>query len=207
MIYWFLKFVFGPIIRLIWIKKVKGLENIPRRGGCIIAANHSSYFDFICLTAVVPRRIHFLAAEKFYESKFWWPIVKLTGQIKVARQIHDKKEVYEKVYSILKKGGIIGIFPEGTRSPDGKIGKTYTGVAKFATMAKVPVVPVGINGTYIIMSRYDKRPKFIKRTKIIIGKPIYFDEHKKESTEQDFRTITDKIMAEVSELSKTSKNS
>lgn len=61
--YWIVKILFGPVVRLIWVKKVKGLNNIPKKGACIIAANHSSYFDFICLMAVLPRRIHFLAAE------------------------------------------------------------------------------------------------------------------------------------------------
>jgi len=207
MAYWILKFILGPVVRMIWIKKVEGLENIPEKGGCIIAANHSSYFDFFCLVAVVPRRIYFLAAEKFYKSKFWWPFVKLTGQIKVERESHNKEEIYKKVYSILEKGGVIGIFPEGTRSSDGKIGKTYTGVAKFALRAKVPVVPVGISGTYEIMSRYDKKPKFKKIIEIIIGKPIDFKEYyNKECDEKLFREATNKIMVKIAELAEKKYN-
>ena len=70
MFYWILKKIFGPFVRLIWIKKIKGLNNFPKTGPFIIAANHSSYFDFISLIAVCPRRVYFLAAEKFYKSKF-----------------------------------------------------------------------------------------------------------------------------------------
>jgi len=203
MIYWLLKLIGGPIIRLIWIKKAEGLENIPKKGPCIIAANHSSYFDFICLIAVVPRRIRFLAAEKFFRSKFWYPLVKLTGQIKVDRQDKNKEEVYSKVYSTLKKGKIIGIFPEGTRSPSGKIEKTYTGVAKFAIKAKVPVVPVGISGTYNIMSRFDKRPKFRKAIEINIGKPLAFKEYYIKETNRDiFAEVTNKVVGEITNLAK-----
>ena len=199
--YWVVKILFGPIVRWVWVKRVEGLENIPKKGACIIAANHSSYFDFICLIAIIPRRIRFLAAEKFYKSKFWYPLIKLTGQIKVDRKSPNKSKVYQLVYSTLEQGRIIGIFPEGTRSPNGKIGRTFTGIARFALKAKVPVVPVGISGTYEIMSRFDKRPKLTKKAIIKIGKPIYFNEYySRDYAENDFRIITDKIMLEIAKL-------
>ena len=202
MVYWILKNIFGPVIRLIWTKNIEGLENIPKSGACIVAANHSSYFDFISLITVLTRRVYFLAAEKFYKSKFWYPLVAGTGQIKVDRQNPDKKEVFEKVFSLLGSGKVLGIFPEGTRSADGKIGKTYTGVAKFALGARAPVVPVGVTGTFEIMSRHDKRPKFKKNIVIKIGKPLYFEEYYgKTADEIILRQITDKIMEEIKKLS------
>ena len=201
MAYWLIKKIFGPFVRLIWIKNVNGLENVPKIGPCIIAANHSSYFDFISLVAVLPRKIHFLAAEKFYKSKFWYPLVAGTGQIKVDRESSDKREVYEKVISVLERGKVIGIFPEGTRSADGNIGKTFTGVAKFALKAKTPVVPVGIVGTYEIMSRHDKRPRLKKGVHIKIGKPIYFTEYYgREGEDLVLREITDRVMEEIKKL-------
>ncbi len=199
--YWILKIIFGWAIRLIWIKKVEGLENVPKKGSFIVVANHSSYFDFISLIAILPRRIYFLAAEKFYKSKFWYPFVASTGQIKVDRESSDKKEVYEKVFSVLNSGKVLGIFPEGTRSVDGKVGKTYTGVAKFALGVKVPVVPVGISGTFEIMSRHDKKPKFKKNIVIKIGKPIYFEEYYNRSGDEFIlREVTNKIMSEIEKL-------
>jgi 1-acyl-sn-glycerol-3-phosphate acyltransferase len=81
MLYWILKTLFSPFFRVIWIKRVEGLQNIPKNGACIIASNHSSYFDFLSLIAVLPRRITFLAAEKFYKNIFWYPLVAGTGQI------------------------------------------------------------------------------------------------------------------------------
>ncbi len=199
--YWIVKILFGPIVRLIWIKKVKGLNNFPKKGACIIAANHSSYFDFICLVAVLPRRVHFLAAEKFFKSFFWKPIMILTGQIKVERKKKDKLEVHHQVSKVLKEGGIIGIFPEGTRSPKGKIEKTYTGVGQFTLLNKVPVIPIGIKGTFEIMSRFDKFPRFKKNAEINIGKAITFREYyTKEYNKDLFREITDKIMDRIKKL-------
>ncbi|MBU2545288.1 1-acyl-sn-glycerol-3-phosphate acyltransferase, partial [Patescibacteria group bacterium] len=118
------------------------------------------------------------------------------------RVSHDKKGVHDKVYSALDQGRVIGIFPEGTRSANGEIQKPFTGVAKFALNAKVPVIPVGIIGTYDIMSRHDKRPKFRgAKARIKIGKPIYFSEYANiQPTNEDYKKITDKIMLQVAEL-------
>jgi len=203
MLYWILKTLFSSFLKIIWVESVDGLENIPKKGSCIIAANHSSYFDFLSLIAVCPRRISFLAAEKFYKSKFWYPLVAGTGQIRVERKSSDKEEVYNRVDAILKNNQILGIFPEGTRSPSGKIEKTYTGVAKFALKSKVSVIPIGITGTYEVMSRHDKRPKFKKIISLKIGKPMYFDKYYNiESNDKIFREITDKIVKEIENLKK-----
>jgi len=194
--------IFGPLIRKVWIEKIEGLENIPKEGPVIIASNHQSYFDFLCFIAASPRKVHYLAAEKFYKNRMWRPVMNLTGQIKVERTAHNKGEVYNKVYSALDQGKMIGIFPEGTRSSDGEIHKPFTGVAKFALNAKVPILPVGIIGTYNIMSRHDKRPKFRgAKAKIRIGKPMYFSQYSNiQPTDRDYKLVTDKIMDSIAEL-------
>jgi 1-acyl-sn-glycerol-3-phosphate acyltransferase len=128
--------------------------------------------------------------------------MRLTGQIKVERSDKDKTEVYRKAREALKKGRVIGIFPEGTRSPSGEIQKTYTGVAKFALENKVPVIPIGIKGTFEIMSRYDKSPKLKKEIEINIGRPLFFEEyHNKEKNEDVYRQVTDIVMGEIMKLS------
>ena len=192
--------VIGPIVRWLWIHKVEGLHNIPKEGPVIVASNHESYFDFICFMAVCPRKIHYLAAEKFFESRLWRPLMHLTGQIKVDRKNDDKSEVHQLVHSALQQGRMIGIFPEGTRSQDGKLLKAYTGVAKFALKTKAPIVPVGMIGTYEIMSRHDKFPKF-RKARIKIGEPMHFHEYYDiDHTDHHFRLITDKIMLKIAEL-------
>lgn len=199
--YSLLKKILGPIIRWIWIHEIKGLENVPKDGRIIVASNHESYFDFICFIAVSPRKIHYLSAEKFYKSKFWKPLMEVTGQIKVDRENHDKTHTHKIVLSALKQERMIGIFPEGTRSRDGKMLKAYTGAAKFALKTKTPILPVGVIGTRDIMAPHDKRPKFVKIAKIRIGEPMHFHEHyDKEHTEEIFREVTDKVMLKIAEL-------
>jgi len=200
--YWILKTIFGWLIRLIWIKKIEGLENVPEKGPFIIAANHSSYFDFISLVAVCPRRIYFLAGEVFFKKWQWRWLVESTGQIRVDRDSKDKTEVKRRAINALNRGKVLGVFPEGTRSADGKIGKTFTGVAKFALEAEVPVVPVGISGSYEVMSRHDKNPKFKKSISIKIGKPLHFEQYYgKAGDETVLRQVTDNVMEEIKKLS------
>ena len=200
LIYSILKYIIAPLIKLIWIKQVEGLEHIPKQGPIIIASNHESYFDFLCFWAISPRRIQYLAAEKFYSSKFWKPIMIATGQIKVDRNNKDKNNVYNQAHHILKNEGVLGIFPEGTRSRTGEMGKAFTGVTKFSLETKVPIIPVGMIGTYNILPPHKKIPK-LKRCKIKIEKPILHEEHyNKEITEELLRNLTDNLMKIISSL-------
>ncbi len=200
--YFLLKILLGPLVRLIWIKKVEGLQNIPKTGPVIVAANHSSYFDFICFMAISPRKITYLAAEKFYKNRFWRPLMKITGQIKVERQEKDKTEVINRANNVLNNDGVLGIFPEGTRSADGEIHKAFTGVARFSLENRVSVVPVGIKGTYEILPRYKKIPKFKKIVEIKIGNPISFnDYYKTKDNEEVLINITREIMIRIADLS------
>jgi 1-acyl-sn-glycerol-3-phosphate acyltransferase len=201
--YFIVRKVVSPIIRLIWIKEVKGIENIPLWGPAIIAFNHQSYFDFLCFTAISPRNIHFLSAEKFFKHPLWFFLMKITGQIKVERTSEDKHETHVLVHEHLDAGKIIGIFPEGKRSPDKDLMlKAFVGVAKYSVYKKVPVIPVGIKGTYDVMSRHDKWPSFEKKVELHIGKPIdghIYLEGKLE--ENEYQVITNKIMLDIAHLS------
>jgi 1-acyl-sn-glycerol-3-phosphate acyltransferase len=197
--------IFFPVrslVRLIWIKKINGLENLPKNQPLIIAANHQSYFDFISLISVLPFKVVFLAAEKFWSSNFWRPIVEATGQIKVERDSKDKEKAMRLATGVLEKGGVLGIFPQGTRSRSGEIEKTYTGVAKIALASRAMVVPVGIRGAYRVFSPCMKRPKFKKIIEIHIGKPMDFTSFSKQEKNPDlYRKLTNKIMTEIAELS------
>jgi 1-acyl-sn-glycerol-3-phosphate acyltransferase len=203
-IYFLLRFFVGPIVRLIWIKKVEGLENIPKTGPAILAFNHQSYFDFICFIAVAPRNTHYLSAESFFAHPVWGFLVRTTGQIKVDRKSKDKHELHESVHSHLDAGKLIGIFPEGTRSPhESQMLKGFPGVVKYAIQKKAPVIPIGIKGTYKVMSRHDNLPRFKKIVEIIVGTPILFEKyHNIKLDDKVFGGLTHNIMLEISRLSK-----
>lgn len=201
MFYSLLRKFLGPLVRFIWIRHTEGLENIPKEGPVIIAFNHSSYFDFICFIAVSPRNIHYLAAEKFFDSYLWRPIVKLTGQIRVHRKSKDKREVHDRVFQHLAEGKMIGIFPEGTRSPDGYMLPAFRGVAMYATKAHVPIVPVGIKGTYEVLSRFEHFPKLKKIVEIKVGEPLTFEKYLNvKLNKKAHQLLTNDVMEKIAEL-------
>lgn len=193
--------VIEPLIRLIWVKKVVGKEKLPKNGAYILAENHQSYFDWLTLYSIMSRRISFLAAEKLFTSKFWRPFMEYTGQIKVEREAEDKSVPFGLGLEILASGQLLGIFPQGTRSRSGKIEKTYTGVARLALEARVPVVPVGVKNAFEVMAPSAKKPKFKKIIEIYFGEPMdfsrYYDMPK---TKELYRQITNEIMTEVARL-------
>jgi len=198
MVYWVFKFIFTPILKIIWIKKIEGLSNIPKRGPFVIAANHSSYFDFLILPAIFPMRIYFLAAEKFFDHPVWRIIMKLTGQIKVDRKADDKTDVYKKALEVLNDGGVLCIFPEGTRSSTRELQRAYCGVSKISYLSKTVILPVAIKNTYDIMSRHDRMPKFTKTCEIVIREPIPFSVPPENVIENDFHTIrTGLVMRQI----------
>ncbi|KND47575.1 MAG: 1-acyl-sn-glycerol-3-phosphate acyltransferase [Parcubacteria bacterium C7867-006] len=201
--YIFIKLTLGTIVRVIWVLEVHDMNRMPKNGPLIVALNHQSFFDFLCFVAVSPRKIHFLSAEKFFSHILWGPLVKLTSQIKVDRFVHDKSEIHKIVYDHLEYGKVVAIFPEGTRSPhQNDMLPAFTGVAEFAIRGNVPVLPVGIKGTYEVMAKHDKSPKFKKIVTIHIGEPVYFAEyHHSKLDKKTFRTITNSIMIEISKLS------
>lgn len=201
-VYFILRICLRPIIKFIWIKNVVGIRNIPQKGAAILAMNHQSYFDFLCLVAISPRNIHFLAAEKFFDHWIWKHLMWLTRQVKVNRFAHDKSEVHKLIHEHIDNKKLIGLFPEGTRSPhEHEMLKAFVGVAKYSLMKRIPVIPVGIRGTFKVMSKHDKKPKLIKNVEIYIGRPIHFTEHYNNVSHLDHKIITHKIMQEISILS------
>ncbi|MBT4849553.1 1-acyl-sn-glycerol-3-phosphate acyltransferase [Candidatus Parcubacteria bacterium] len=192
MLYKIIKIFFGPSVKFLWLGKIKGLENVPQKKSFIVCSNHSSYLDFFLLSAVIPRKVSFLAAEVFFNSKLWWPLVKSTGQIKVDRKVKDKSQVYKEVDNLFEKGGVLGIFPEGTRSRSGKMGKGHIGAVKFAYKYKVPIVPIGITGAYNALPQHKKFPKF-KKIDMNIDTEFYVDT-------DDYEKETVKLMGIIFKL-------
>lgn len=126
-----------------------------------------------------------------------------TGQIRVDRNVHDKALVHDLVARHYKRGTLLGVFPEGTRSPyRDQMMKAFTGVALFALKHNMPIVPVGIRGTYDIMSRHDKWPRIKKIVTIHIGKPLLFPEHIGKHELYNIRTqVTEDVIREIEQLS------
>lgn len=195
-----MKLVVGPLVRGLWVGKVEGLENIPKEGACLVASNHESFLDFFCFTAVCDRKIHYLAAEKFFAHPIWKWVMRFMGCVRVDRYSNVNVKTYKEFSRLVRQQRLIGIFPEGTRSPDGQLLKARTGVAHLALKANLPVIPVGIRGTYEIMSVHDRYPSLEKAT-IHIGEPLRFSHLRAEPANESLLSgITDTIMLRIAEL-------
>ncbi len=209
MFYWFLKrVVLGPVLRLVFRPYVIGLENVPASGGAIFASNHLSFSDSIFLPLVVERRITFLAKADYFtgrgiKGRLTAGFFKGVGQLPVDRSGGSASEAALRTgLRILRRGDCLGIYPEGTRSPDGKLYRGKTGVARMALEAEVPVLPVAMIDTEKIQPPGRKRPTLGIRVGIKIGKPLDFSRY--EGMEGDrfvLRSITDEIMYELMDLS------
>jgi len=207
--YWFLKrVVLGPILRLIFRPYVIGLENVPATGGAIFASNHLSFSDSIFLPLVVDRRITFLAKMDYFtgrgiKGRLTAGFFKGVGQLPVDRSGGSASEAALRTgLKVLRRGDCLGIYPEGTRSPDGRLYRGKTGVARMALEAEVPVLPVAMIDTEKIQPPGRKRPTLGIRVGVKIGKPLDFSRY--EGMEGDrfvLRSITDEIMYELMDLS------
>ena len=193
-----------PVSNL-YLKKINGLENIPKDRNFIVAANHESYLDhlFIVCTLVgcLNKKIHFLSKKEHFSNPIKAAWHNYAGAIPIDRQTGGKKALRLAVKA-LKEGKIIAIHPEGTRTLTGKLQKGKTGIAKLIMGAHVPVLPVGIIGSFEVLPKGKYMPN-LKRATMNIGKLMYFDEyHDKKITKKLLREITDDIMKEIARLSK-----
>ncbi|HLG24954.1 MAG TPA: lysophospholipid acyltransferase family protein [Candidatus Nanoarchaeia archaeon] len=208
MVYFFAKKFLVPVFRL-WIKDITGVENILENSQLIIAANHSSYVDHLFLCSIVipktNKKLHFLAKKEHFDSlaqRLWH---NYAGAIPLDRQAGGK-EALKQAIKELKQKKIIGIYPEGTRTLDGKMQRAKTGVARLALLSKAPVVPVGLIGTFEIMPKGKYLPR-LKSAKVNIGKPITFEKYYgKRITKKLLREVTNIIMKEIARLSKQKYN-
>ena len=208
MFYWLCKYVLiGPWLRLLFRPQVSGLEHLPVDGPAILASNHLSFSDSIFLPLVVKRHITFLAKSDYFNTpgiKGWATklFMSAAGQVPVDRSGGRASEAAITTgVRILNQGELLGIYPEGTRSPDGRLYRGKTGVARMALEAKVPVIPVAMIDTDKIQPPGRIWPK-IMRVRIAIGEPLDFSRY--EGMEGDrfvLRSMTDEIMYELMQLS------
>ena len=202
MVYIAPKLTIIPIVKL-YVKEVNGIENLPRKGAAIIAANHASYMDHMIIGAYIisklDRKFHFLAKKEHFDNAFkkWWH--DYIGAIPLDREKRGDEALMWAIKA-LKEGKIIVIHPEGTRSLTGKLQKAKTGVARLALLSKAPVIPVGLVGTFEMMPKGKYIPKFKKAT-MNIGKPMHFPEYyTKKINKRIIREVTTRIMKEIAKL-------
>ncbi len=208
MFYWWVKNgLLGPLVSTVFRPTITGVENVPREGAAIIVCNHLSFVDSIFLPLAIPRRMTFLAKSDYFTGKgIRGAIVKWfmtsAGQLPIDRSGGKASEASLNTgLGVLAEGRVLGIYPEGTRSPDGRGYRGRTGVARMVLEAHVPVIPVAVVGTDAVMPLGAKLPK-VKKVRVVIGEPMDFSRF--EGLENDrfvLRSITDEIVYRINELS------
>ncbi len=209
---WFCKLFLAPIAEKLFIKEVRGLENVPKRN-FILASNHESHLDELATAYVcVPRRYHFIGQTDNYSGitkLLLYLLYFIAGVIHLNRKSEkSKKKALKEAIKILKMGDILVIYPEGTRTRTGKMGKGKWGIAKIFLETGVPILPVGIKGTYELLPPGGKL-KIKRIIKINVGKPLYFEkefekakglDRESEEFKKILIEITDKIMEKIALL-------
>ncbi|HST85823.1 MAG TPA: lysophospholipid acyltransferase family protein [Kineosporiaceae bacterium] len=207
MLYWLLRRILvGPALQALWRPWVRGLENVPEQGGFIFASNHLSFSDHFFLALKIPRRITFLAKADYFNGpgvKGWLTarFFRGVGQIPIERTGGRASDAALRTgLKVLRRGDILGIYPEGTRSPDGRLYRGKTGVARMALEAGVPVVPVAMIDTHKVQPPGKILPK-MARVGMVIGTPLDFSRYEGMATDRFvLRSITDEIMYALMEL-------
>ena len=205
MAYRLLKSFLIPLLMLLFRPKVTGLRNVPTNGAVIIASNHLSFSDSIFMPVVVPRNVTFLAKSEYFTSPGLAGFIKkLTfialGQVPIDRSGGKRSEAALLTgLRLLKEGRCIGIYPEGTRSPDGRLYKGRTGIARLAIESGAPIIPVAMFNTAEIQPTGQVVPK-VRRVEMVFGEAIYLNG---DSTDQVLlRTLTNQLMEKIAQLSK-----
>ncbi|GAB2680318.1 lysophospholipid acyltransferase family protein [Thalassiella azotivora] len=208
MFYWVLKrIVLGPLLRALFRPWVVGGEHVPSEGGAILASNHLSFSDSFFLPLMVERKMTFLAKSDYFtgrgiKGRLTAGFFRGAGQVPVDRSGGEAGEAAIRTgLRVLAAGDLLGIYPEGTRSPDGRLYRGKTGVARLALEGKVPVLPVVMVGTREVQPIGRRIPR-IRRVGMIIGPPMDFSRY--EGMEGDrfvLRSITDEIVYELMRLS------
>lgn len=203
MAYRIFKAILGPILRLLFRIRVEGIDRVPSDGPVILASNHHSFSDSIFLPLVLRRRVTFVAKAEYFEQRKTAWFFKAMGQIPVRRGDGPAAQrALDAAADVLKAGGVFGIYPEGTRSPDGRLYKGRTGVARLALDSRAPVVGVAMIGTREAQPIGKIVPKFFSPITIRFSRPLRFDRYQARRDEPlVLRQITDEIMFEIRELS------
>ncbi len=200
--YWIARTVCGLFFSMFFKFRIVGARNIPTRGAYMLAANHSSYFDPPIVSGMTPTPLHFFARKTLLKNWWLWVLQKALNMIPVDTEGGDASAIRVAV-RILKENKPLVIFPEGTRSPDGKLQPGQPGAGMIACMTQVPVLPVRIYGAFEALDRKSNKPKWGMPITAVVGKPIppeVYDNHTKGHAR--FQYASDKFMEAITALEK-----
>lgn len=203
MLYGALKAVIGPALHAFFHLDVEGAERVPASGAVILASNHQAFCDSLFIPAAVPRQVTYVAKAEYFEQRRTAWFFRAVGQIPMYREGGERsKQSLGEALALLQGGGVLGIYPEGTRSPDERLHRGRTGVARLALAAGCPVVPVGVLGTREVQPIGSRTMRPFKPVMVRFGEPIDLAARYGERTDDPMllRQVTDEVMFEIREL-------
>jgi 1-acyl-sn-glycerol-3-phosphate acyltransferase len=197
----------GPFLRLLGRPEITGLEHIPAEGGAILASNHLSIVDSLFLPFMVDRPVTFAAKSEYFTGtrpidRITSAYMRATNQLSVDRaQARAGQDMLEAALGLLREGALFGIYPEGTRSPDGRLYRGGTGIGWLALNSGLPVIPVAMSGTDRVLPPGHRVPRAGK-IRITVGEPLTFERYQDlPSAARQRRAITDEVMRSIQALS------
>ena len=186
-LYQFAKSLVWNVLKPLYRFDIQGLEHFPKTGGVLICANHINALDPPVVGITAPRPVHFMAKEELFKTPILKPLLPKLNAFPVKRGLSDR-EALRRALAILKGGEVMGLFPEGTRSKDGELGKGFSGAGFFALKGEASVVPCAIIGPY----------KSFKRLKVVYGEPINMQPYREQKASAD--EVTAVIMSSIQKL-------
>ncbi len=198
--------VIGPALHALGRPRVTGLENVPTSGPAILASNHLSFIDSMYLPLVIPRPVVFPAKAEYFSAKgplgrIWAAYLRSTNQLAMNRgEGRSAQETLEAAAGILRAGDLFGFYPEGTRSPDGRLYRGRSGLGWLALNTGAPVIPVAMLGTRKMLPPGARLPR-PTRVEVKIGKPMEFGHLTGEPPARARRVIGDEVMRAIADLS------
>jgi 1-acyl-sn-glycerol-3-phosphate acyltransferase len=196
------QFVLGPILRFLFATRRRNVKAIPKKGPVILVSNHASNLDPVIVVSSIRRPVYHLGKHTLFTKPFRrWFFETLGGQIPVDRDRGGNEAAVLAGVQVLEDGRALGIYPEGTRTPDGRLGRGRTGVARLALTTGAMVVPVAVKGTYQIWPKGRRLPRLFRRTEVIVGSPrAYGKDPQLANNTAELRRITDELMLDLAKL-------
>jgi 1-acyl-sn-glycerol-3-phosphate acyltransferase len=205
--YWVTKYTLGMTLKIVFRPRAWGVRNVPRRGPVILASNHLSFSDHFFGPLPVPRKVIFLAKSEYFTGRGLKGLISKifftgVGQIPIDRAGGEASEQALRTgLGVLASGRVLGIYPEGTRSPDGRLYRGKTGVARLAIESGAPVVPCAMIDTFEFQPSSTIWPNFKVRPGVRFGEPLDFSQYHGQADVTLLRTVTDEIMQSIAKLS------
>ena len=202
MLYWAMKVVLAPVFHAAVRIRTDGRDNVPRTGPVILAANHRSFLDSMFIPLVVHRRVTFVAKAEYFDAPSTAWFFRGVGQIQIRREGGSASEgALAAATDVLRAGGVFGIYPEGTRTRDGKLHRGHTGLARLALRTGAPIVPIGLVGTDEVQPVDRKLPRVGRTVRIRFGEPIDCTQYRGGAHDHlALRQLTDEVMYEIHQL-------